>query len=99
MKKTLILSLALMSVVAFGQDKKFVYGDNFEYNSKYEKDIKLVLCDDYNQYVFSDINEDGYSSYPHKKIIMRKLDQNGNLIDTYIKDYANKTNGVLHNYL
>jgi len=98
MKKTLILSLAVISSLAFGQ-KKFVYGDAFEFNSKYEKDIKLVLCDDYNQYVFSDINEDGYSSYPHKKILMRKLDQNGNLIDTYTKDYANKTNGVLHNYL
>lgn len=98
MKKTLILSLAVMSALAFGQ-KRFVYGDTFEFNSKYEKDIKLVLCDDYNQYVFSDINEDGYSTYPHKKIIIRKLDQNGSLIDTYIKDYANKTNGVLHNYL
>jgi hypothetical protein len=30
---------------------------------------------------------------------MRKLDQNGSLVDTYIQDYANKTNGVLHNYL
>lgn len=98
MKKTIITSLVLMSAVAFGQ-KKNVYGDAFEFNSKYEKDIKLVLADDYNQYVFSDINEDGYSTYPHKKILMRKLDQNGNLIDTYIKDYANKTNGVLHNYL
>lgn len=98
MKKTLILSLTVISALAFGQ-KKFVYGEAFEFNSKYEKDIKLVLCDDYNQYVFSDINEDGYSSYPHKKILIRKLDQNGNLIDTFIKDYANKTNGVLHNYL
>ncbi|SDQ15639.1 hypothetical protein SAMN05421664_0782 [Chryseobacterium soldanellicola] len=98
MKKTFILSLTIISALAFGQ-KKFVYGDAFEFNSKYEKDIKLVLCDDYNQYVFSDINEDGYSSYPHKKILMRKLDQNGHMIDTYIKDYANKTNGVLHNYL
>lgn len=98
MKKTLIVSLTIISAFAFGQ-KKFVYGDSFEFNTKYEKDIKLVLCDDYNQYVFSDINEDGYSSYPHKKILMRKLDQNGNLIDTFIKDYANKTNGVLHNYL
>lgn len=98
MKKSFILSLTVISALAFGQ-KKFVYGDAFEFNSKYEKDIKLVLCDDYNQYVFSDINEDGYSSYPHKKILMRKLDQNGNMIDTYTKDYANKTNGVLHNYL
>lgn len=98
MKKTLIFSLSILSALAFGQ-KKFVYGDSFEYNSKYEKDIKLVLADDYNQYVFSDINEDGYSSYPHKKIIIRKLDQNGSMIDTFIKDYANKTNGVLHNYL
>ena len=98
MKKTLIFSLAVVSALSFGQ-KKFVYGDSFEYNSKYEKDVKLVLADDYNQYVFSDINEDGYSSYPHKKIIIRKLDQNGSLIDTFIKDYANKTNGVLHNYL
>ncbi|MDH6252622.1 hypothetical protein M2347_002349 [Chryseobacterium sp. H1D6B] len=98
MKKTFIISLTVISAFAFGQ-KKFVYGDGFEYNSKYEKDIKLVLCDDYNQYVFSDINEDGYSSYPHKKIILRKLDQNGSFVDTYIKDYANKTNGVIHNYL
>ncbi len=98
MKKITILSLTVISALVFGQ-QKFVYGDSFEYNSKYEKDLKLVLADDYNQYVFSDINEDGYSSYPHKKIIIRKLDQNGNLIDTIIKDYANKTNGVLHNYL
>ncbi|MBW8524172.1 hypothetical protein K0U91_02935 [Chryseobacterium chendengshani] len=98
MKKTFIITLSVVSALAFGQ-KKFVYGEGFEYNSQYEKDIKLVLCDDYNQYVFSDINEDGYSSYPHKKIIIRKLDQNGSLIDTFIKDYANKTNGVIHNYL
>ncbi len=98
MKKTIFLALSLATTFIFAQ-QKFVYGDAFEYNSKYEKDIKLVLCDDYNQYVFSDINEDGFSSYPHKKIILRKLDQKGNLIDTYIKDYANKTNGVIHNYL
>ncbi|MBQ0153026.1 MAG: hypothetical protein KBS61_09070 [Chryseobacterium sp.] len=98
MKKSLFIAATLASTLFFGQ-KKFVYGDAFEYNSQYEKDVKLVLCDDYNQYIFSDINEDGYSSYPHKKIILRKLDQNGNLIDTYIKDYANKTNGVIHNYL
>ena len=98
MKKSLFIAATLASTLFFGQ-KKFVYGDAFEYNTQFEKDIKLVLCDDYNQYVFSDINEDGYSTYPHKKIILRKLDQNGNLLDTFIKDYANKTNGVVHNYL
>lgn len=78
---------------------RFTLGDNISYDSKNEKDIRLILADDYNQYLFSVINEDGMKAIHDKNIIIRKLDQKGSLIDTYIKDYENKSIGVLHNYL
>jgi hypothetical protein len=76
-------------------------GTKFTVDANLETDDKLVLADDYNSYMFSAINIDGLmrNVFPHKKLLMRKLDQNGSLVDTYTKDYANKTNGVLHNYL
>lgn len=101
MIKQIIASVMITaSVCAFAQ-VKVVEGTKFTTDANLETDEKLVLADDYNSYMFSAINIDGLmrNVFPHKKLLMRKLDQNGSLVDTYIQDYANKTNGVLHNYL
>lgn len=101
MIKKIILSFTLLSsIIVFSQLKK-VSGNSFEIDGIHEKGFEITLADDYNQYVTSYINTDGLmaNSYPHKKILVRKLDQKGNFMETFVKDYANKTNGVLHNYL
>ncbi|MFC3159219.1 hypothetical protein SAMN05443633_103132 [Chryseobacterium arachidis] len=99
-KQIIASALITASVCAFAQTK-VVEGTKFTTDDNLEKDEKLVLADDYNSYMFSVINIDGLmrNVFPHKKLLMRKLDQNGSLVDTYTQDYANKTNGVLHNYL
>ncbi|MCW3160023.1 hypothetical protein [Chryseobacterium oryctis] len=99
-KKFITSTLVVVSVAAFAQ-MKITEGNKFTTDTNLETNEKLVLTDDYNSYMFSVINVDGLmrNVFPHKKLLMRKLDQNGSLIDTYVKDYANKTNGVLHNYL
>lgn len=97
-----IIASALMTVsVCASAQLKVTEGTKFITDANLETNEKLVLADDYNSYMFSVINIDGLmrNVFPHKKILMRKLDQNGSLVDTYIKDYANKANGVLHNYL
>lgn len=99
-KQIIASALMMTSVCSFAQTK-VTEGTKFSVDANLETDDKLVLADDYNSYMFSAINIDGLmrNVYPHKKLLMRKLDQNGSLVDTYTKDYANKTNGVLHNYL
>lgn len=101
MIKHMIASAMIMASVSTYAQIKVTEGTKFTTDAHLEKDEKLVLADDYNSYMFSVINIDGLmrNTFPHKKLLMRKLDQNGSLIDTYVKDYANKTNGVLHNYL
>ncbi|WP_404986656.1 hypothetical protein ACI513_06375 [Chryseobacterium sp. M5] len=99
-KKTIFTIILLGSILMHAQLKK-VNGNTFDIDGIHEKEFKLALTDDYNQYVTSYINTDGLmaNAYPHKKILVRKLDQKGNYLETYVKDYANKTNGTLHNYL
>lgn len=99
-KQIIVSALLTASVYSYAQTK-VTEGTKFTVDANLETDDKLVLADDYNSYMFSAINIDGLmrNVFPHKKLLMRKLDQNGSLVDTYVKDYANKTNGVLHNYL
>ncbi|THV60453.1 hypothetical protein [Chryseobacterium candidae] len=99
-KQIFASALITASVYSYAQTK-VTEGTKFTVDANLETDDKLVLADDYNSYMFSVINIDGLmrNVFPHKKLLMRKLDQNGSLVDTYVKDYANKTNGVLHNYL
>ncbi|AZA80579.1 hypothetical protein C1637_12930 [Chryseobacterium lactis] len=99
-KQIIASALITASVYSFAQTK-VTEGTKFTVDANLETNDKLVLADDYNSYMFSAINIDGLmrNVFPHKKLLMRKLDQNGSLVDTYVKDYANKTNGVLHNYL
>jgi hypothetical protein len=99
-KQIIASALITASVYSYAQTK-VTEGTKFTVDANLETDDKLVLADDYNSYMFSAINIDGLmrNVFPHKKLLMRKLDQNGSLVDTYVKDYANKTNGVLHNYL
>lgn len=99
-KKILYVAFILGSIALFSQVKK-VESNTFDIDGIHEKDYRLSLVDDYNQYLTSYINTDGLmaNSYPHKKILVRKLDQKGNFMELFVKDYANKTNGFLHNYL
>lgn len=99
-KKITLACTLLGSMLAYSQ-LKIVNGKSFDIDGIHEKEFKIILADDYNQFVASYINTDGLmaNTFPHKKILVRKLDQKGNYLETYVKDYANKTNGILHNYL
>lgn len=96
--KNKIFAFVLLSISSFFYTQvKIVEGENFTVNYKYEKDLKLVLCDDYTQYLFCVVNEDGMN--PENELAMRKFDQKGNQINMIVKDYRNKSTPSIHNYL
>lgn len=96
--KIVLLFFLLTSISAFSQ---FNYtrqlGTTFDY-SKDEKDLKVVLVDNYNHFMFSVINING-GMMPTNKLIIRKFDQKNQLVDTFMEEFPHKDIFTLHNYL
>lgn len=96
--KTKIIAILLLfvSITMFSQPK-IELGTNFDYDKK-EKDLKVVLVDNYNHFMFSVINIDG-GMMPTNQIIIRKFDQKNQLVNTFIGEFPHKDIFTLHNYL
>lgn len=95
--KITVLFLLLISLTSFSQIKREI-GTKFDYNSKEELDLKVVLLDNYNHYMFSVINKDA-NMQSVNKIIIRKFDQQNQLVETFTEEFPYKDVFTLHNYL
>ncbi|TDE51444.1 hypothetical protein [Flavobacterium sp. GT3P67] len=95
--KIVAIFFLLISISGFSQIKREL-GTKFDYNGKDEKDLKVVLVDNYNHYMFSVINIDG-GMMPTNKLIIRKFDQKNQLVDTFTEEFPHKDVFTLHNYL
>lgn len=95
--KITVLLLLFINLVMFSQPKKEL-GTIFDYDEKKEKDLKVVLVDNYNHFMFSVINIDG-GMMPTNQIIIRKFDQKNQLVNTFIEEFPYKDVFTLHNYL
>ncbi|WPO77016.1 hypothetical protein [Flavobacterium sp. KACC 22761] len=86
----------LVSLTAVSQTQKEI-GTKFDYDER-EKDLKVVLVDNYNHYMSSAINVDA-SMQSVNKIIIRKFDQKNQLVETFTEEFPYKDVFTLHNYL
>lgn len=94
MRKFFIIVNVLLVTLTFAQTD-FVMGDKFNFNPLVEKDPQLVLKDNYNYYLVSNINVDGIQAT--HQITVRKFDQKNNLVDTFTQNCAIDL-FTLHNY-
>lgn len=63
-----------------------IKGDNFVFDKTNEKNLQIVLADNYNHYLFSVSNTVGIQA--NHKLTLRKFDQKNQLVDTFVKDFA-----------
>ena len=95
--KIALLLLLFVSTTIFSQEKR-EWGTKFDYDEKKEKDLKVVLVDNYNHFTVSVINIDG-GMMPTNQIIIRKFDQKNQLVNTFTQEFPYKDVSTLHNYL
>jgi len=95
MKHTLVI--LLFAVISGLQAQNFSYGDKFPFNPESEKEAQFVLADNYNTYLFSQINEHGMQS--QHDIILRKFDQKNALVDTFSFEFPGMGASTLYNFL
>ena len=104
MKTRILLLLAIFAANFSHAQVKYEEGERFKFDKVNEKDVKIVLKDNYNHYLFSAINIDGMMR--QYEISFRKFDQKNHLVETFTHNYGKKdpTTGkadqsFLHNYL
>ncbi|MFD2552170.1 hypothetical protein ACFSQP_10115 [Bizionia sediminis] len=73
------------------------YGPQFPFNPETENDLQFVLSDNYNSYLFSQINMHGMQS--KHALILRKLDQTNTLVATYEHTFPGMGASSLYNFL
>ena len=104
MKTRILLAVAIAFTSLSQAQVKYEEGERFKFDRVNEKDVKIVLKDNYNHYLFSAINIDGMMR--QYEISFRKFDQKNHLVETFVKDYGKKDaatskadQSFLHNYL
>lgn len=95
MKQTLFILLVSFYTVL--QAQNINYGDKFSFNPEFEKEAQFVLADNYNTYLFSQVNEHGMQS--QHDIILRKFDQKNALVDTFNFEFPGMGASTLYNFL
>jgi len=98
MKNLLTVIAVCFLQITFAQlDHK--WSEKFDFDTDNEQDVKFILTDNYNHYLFSASNS--YGLVGNNSVKIRKFDQTSQLLDTYTYDFPKIDNntGTLHNYL
>lgn len=91
------LIVALSLIFATSVTAQFEPGASFSLDFKNDRDISLVLVDNYNHYLFSVRNVDGMLA--DHSITLRKFDQSNQLVDTYTSKFPELEKYTLYQYL
>jgi len=94
MEKKFYILLAIVSVLFFKSQSK-INGEEFDWDLKKEKEMKIAISDDYSIYLFSVISDGIVGG---NKIIARKFDQKCNFTNAITEEFG-KTVGTLSNFL
>lgn len=92
-----IVFILLVSFFTVLQAQNINYGDKFPFNPEFEKEAQFVLADNYNTYLFSQVNEHGMQS--EHDVIVRKFDQKNALVDTFVFEFPGLGTSTLYNFL
>ncbi|MGY0392134.1 hypothetical protein ACW5R3_06240 [Bizionia sp. KMM 8389] len=73
------------------------YGPKFSFDPESEKNTQFVLADNYNTYLFSQVNIHGMQS--QHEVIIRKFDQKNTLVNTFNFPFPGLGSSTLYNFL
>jgi hypothetical protein len=97
MKNVLLLFVGFLLISVSSNAQSPEFGTSFEFNPKTELDVKFVMKDNYNHYLFSVVNVDGMLR--DNRIIIRKFDQKNKLVQTFSQVFNPTDVSYLNNYL